>query len=209
MVSDLANRIADEDVVLLGGLGISLRLDELLVDRLEICERELGIDRFDVVERVDAASHVGHVIVFETAHDVGDRVRFANIREEFVPESLAFRGPRDQSGNVDEFHGRGYELFRPDDARKHPEPRVRDRDDANVWIDRAERVVLGRDLGRGQRIEQGGFANVGQADDTAADSQSSAPRVQLFHGRLEPGLGQNLEHGNRLIDIFHQCGLGL
>jgi hypothetical protein len=45
--------------------------------------------------------------------------------------------------------------------------RVRHFDDADVRLDGAERVVLGGDAGLGQGVEEGGFADVGQADDAA------------------------------------------
>ena len=50
------------------------------------------------------------------------------------------------------------------------EARVRHRHDADIRIDGAERVVLGRDAGAGQRIEERGLADVRQADDAAADA---------------------------------------
>src|SRR3954467_4356002 len=42
------------------------------------------------------------------------------------------------------------------------QPRVGQLDDADVRLDRAERVVLGRDAGLGERVEEGGLADVRQ-----------------------------------------------
>jgi hypothetical protein len=46
-------------------------------------------------------------------------------------------------------------------------PRVRHFNDADVRLDGAERVILSRDARLGQGVEEGGFADVGQADDAA------------------------------------------
>ena len=40
-------------------------------------------------------------------------------------------------------------------------------DDAGVGVDGAEGIVGGLRLGRGEGVEDGGFADVGQADDSA------------------------------------------
>ena len=55
-------------------------------------------------------------------------------------------------------------------AGERREARVRHLDDADVRLDRAERVVLGGDAGLGQRVEEGGLADVGQADDAAFEA---------------------------------------
>ena len=64
----------------------------------------------------------------------------------------------------------GTQLLRLDDGREHGEARVGHRDDADVRIDGAEWIVGRRDAGLGQGIEEGRFADVGQADDAAFQS---------------------------------------
>src|SRR6185503_18913927 len=44
---------------------------------------------------------------------------------------------------------------------------------ADVRLDGAERIVLGRDAGLGQRVKEGGLADVRQADDAALQAISS------------------------------------
>jgi len=46
-------------------------------------------------------------------------------------------------------------------------------DDADVRLDRAERVVFRSDARLGQRIEQGGLADVRQADDAAFEAHGN------------------------------------
>ena len=70
------------------------------------------------------------------------------------------------------------------------QPRVGQLDDADVGLDGAERIVLGRDAGLGQRVEEGGLADVGQADDAAFEA----------HGRLRgnPGRSATRDFSRRL-----------
>ena len=55
------------------------------------------------------------------------------------------------------------------------QPRIGQRDDADVGLDRRERVVRGQHVVAGQRVEEGGLADVGQSD----DSEGKA------HGRVD------------------------
>ena len=43
-------------------------------------------------------------------------------------------------------------------------------DHADIGLDGAERIVLGSDAGLGQGVEEGGLADVGQADDAALEA---------------------------------------
>ncbi len=138
--------------------------------RVEVGERELGVDDRDVRGGIDAPRHVHDVRVLEAAHHVGDRVHLADVREELVAEALALRGAGDEAGDVDELDRRRQDLLRLRDGRERVEPRVGHGHDADVRVDGAERVVLGRDAGARQRVEQGRLADVRQADDAAADA---------------------------------------
>ena len=60
------------------------------------------------------------VIVLEAAHDVRDRIDFADVRQELIAEALALRGARDQSCDIDEFHRRGEDLLGMHDGGKPP-----------------------------------------------------------------------------------------
>ena len=80
------------------------------LDGLEVGERELGIDDGDVGRGIHAAGDVHDVGVLEAAHDVRDRVHFADVREELVAEALALRGAGDEAGDVDELDGRRDDL---------------------------------------------------------------------------------------------------
>ncbi len=55
---------------------------------------QLGVDRLEVVLRVDGALDVHDVVVGEAAHDLRDRVGLADVREELVAEPLTLVAPR-------------------------------------------------------------------------------------------------------------------
>ena len=119
---------------------------------------------------IDLAGDVDDVGILEAAHDVHDRVGLADVREELVAEALALRRAGDEARDVDELDRRREIFSRLRDLGERVEARVGHRHDADVRLDRAERIVLGRDAGLGERVEQRGLADVRQADDAAADA---------------------------------------
>ena len=142
----------------------SSRVDRL-VDGLEVGEDQLGLDRGDVAARVDLAVDVGDVLVAEDARDLADRGRFADVREELVAQALALRRAADDAGDVDELHRGRQQLLRAVDLRELREPVVRYADDADVGLDRRERVVRREHVVLGQRVEERRLACVGETDD--------------------------------------------
>jgi hypothetical protein len=163
---------------LVAGLGLLDGLVQGLADGLHVRQGEFGVDDLDVADRVDAAGHVHHVVVFEAAHHMGDGVGLADVGQELVAEPLALGRAGDQPGDVDELHRGGDDLGGLADGGDDIEPRIGQRHDADVGVDGAERIVLGRDAGLGQRVEEGGLADVGQSDDAAFESHGcSIPKA--------------------------------
>ena len=77
---------------------------------LVVGEHQLGLDRLDVGERVDAAVGVRHAGVGVAADDVADRVGLADRGEELVAEPLPLGGALDQAGDVVEGDRRRHQL---------------------------------------------------------------------------------------------------
>ena len=102
-------------------------------------------------------------------HHLADGVALADGGEELVAQALAGRGAAHDAGDVDEGDGRGDDLLGVEHLGEHVEARVGHRDDADVGLDRGEGVVRGQHVVLRQRVEEGGLADVGQADD--ADRQ--------------------------------------
>ncbi len=145
------------------------------VQSLQVGQYELGDDRLDVAFGVGRALHPGHVGVGEDPDDLADRVGLADVAEELVAKALPLRRAADQAGDVGEPHGGGHDTGAVVQPGQRGEPGIRDADDADVGLDRGERVVRGQRPGPRQRVEQGGLADVGQADDS--DGQAHRTRV--------------------------------
>ena len=155
----------------LGGLGIA---HILLFDSGEVGERKFGVDGLDVGHRVDSAVDMNDVAVLETAHHVRNGVGLADVGQKLVAQALALGRAGHQSRDVDEFDRRRKDALRVRYLGQRRQARIGHFDDAHVWLDGAKRVVLGRDASLCQRVEQGGFADVGQADDAAFDTHGDS-----------------------------------
>ena len=162
---------------------------------VEIGEHQLGLDRLDVGDRVDAALHMGDVAVLEAAHHMGDGVDLADVGEELVAEPLALRGAAHEAGDVDEGEPGRHDLHGLGELRQRVEARIGHRDLADIGLDGAEGIIGRlRRRRRGQRIEQRRFADVRQADDAAFETHgrcSAYPmcrvRYVVLWARDEPG----------------------
>ena len=117
---------------------------------------------FDVVGGIDVTVDVGDIVVCETPCHLADGVGFTNVREELVAHPLTFASAFDDSGDVDEGHRRRNGLSGMKHLRQHIEALVRHPDHANIRLNGREGVVRRQDVILGQRVEQGGFAHVGQ-----------------------------------------------
>ncbi len=135
---------------------------------LEVREHELGLDRFDVCDRVDPALGMDHVLIAVHAHDVHDRVGLADVGEELVAEPLAFVGSRHQAGDVVEVDRVPHDLRGADGRRDLLQALIAHRHHRDVRLDRRERVVGRLGTGFGERVEQRGLAGIGHPHDADA-----------------------------------------
>ena len=107
------------------------------------------------------------VVVVEAAHDVRNGVAFADVGEELVAEAFALARACNEAGDIDEFHCSGNNALRMIDFSELLQARIGNLNNADVGFNRAERIVFRRDAGLRKRVEDGGLADVGQADDAA------------------------------------------
>ncbi|MNF68866.1 hypothetical protein D3C84_507330 [compost metagenome] len=125
---------------------------------------------------------------------MGDGVGLADVGEELVAQAFTLGGAFHQAGDVDELHGGRQHALGLDDLGQGLEARIGHRHDAAVRLDGAEREVLRGDAGFGQGVEQGGLADVGQADDAAVES----------HGvSLARNGGEELRGGFLAVQLVH------
>ena len=108
-----------------------------------------------------------NVRVFKAADDLHDGVHLADVGEKLVAQAFACAGALHEAGDVHKLHRRRNGDLRLGDVLQHFQARVGHGDDADVGVDRAERVVgRFRLAGAGHSVEQGGLAHVGQTDDS-------------------------------------------
>ena len=96
-----------------------------------------------------------HVVVFKAAHHVDGGVRFADVGQEFIAQTLARAGTGDQACDIDKFDDGPLHLLRIDDGGERIKARIRHLHNAHVGLNRAKGVVFGRDACLGQGVEQG------------------------------------------------------
>ena len=162
MLAHALEQVPQPDRVLVTGLRCFLRALQSALDRVEVGERELGVDHFDVGDGIDAPRDVHDVVVDEATHDLRDRIGFADVRQELVAEAFTLGGAGHEARDVDELDRRRQHLFGPCDCGERVQPQVRHRHDADVGIDGAERIVgRGGVLRLRDRVEEGRLAHVG------------------------------------------------
>ncbi len=153
-----------------------LELRQAALEAVEIGQHQLGLDGVGVLDRVDAALDMNHVVVLEAAKHIGDGIDLADVGEELVAEPFALGGAAHQPGDVDEGQPCGDHLSGLGNSGELVEARVGDRNLADIRLDGAERVVGGLRRGAlGQSVEQGGLADIGQPDDAAFESHDLNP----------------------------------
>ena len=91
--------------------GLAFEAGDDLLDRLQVGQDQLGLDRGDVARRIDAAVDVNDVVVDEDANDFTDRVALSDRGEELIAETFALRGAFDDARDVDEGHGGRQDLL--------------------------------------------------------------------------------------------------
>ena len=77
--------------LLVAALGFFVQGIHPLFEAFEIGQHQLGLDRLDIGDRIDAALDMRDVGILKAAHDMGDGIDLADIGEELVAEPLAFR----------------------------------------------------------------------------------------------------------------------
>jgi len=144
---------------------------DTLFQAFEVRQHQLSLDHFGVGDGIDLVRDVLDIVVLEAAKDMHNRVNLANIAEELVAQPFALARAFHETGDVDERQLGRHDLGRLGDRGNLVEPFIGNCDLAHIRLDRAERIVGGlRGLRFGEGVEQRRLADVGQADDSAAET---------------------------------------
>ena len=154
----------------LRGLGDALRP---ALDRREVGEHELELDRVGVVERVDAAGRMGDGVVVEAAQHVDDRIGVSDRAEELVAQPFAVRRAAHEAGDVDHLERRRDDLARARarDRVEGVEPRVAHIGDAVHGLGGREHVRGDGRAAAGEGVEERRLAAVRQSDEGDLDAR--------------------------------------
>jgi hypothetical protein len=120
----------------------------------------------------DPPVDVHDVVVLEDPDHLADRVAVADVGQELVAQALALARALDDAGDVDEVDGGRDGLGRPEQLRQLRQPGCPAPHDADVRLDRRERVVGRQHVVLGERVEQRALADVGQADDAEGETHA-------------------------------------
>jgi len=140
-----------------------------LFKAFQIGQHQFGFDHFGIGQRINLVGNVLDVVVLKAAQDMDDRIHFADIAEELVTKPFALARAFDQSRNVDKAELGCDHLGAFGNGGNFVQTLVGHRDLAHIGLDRAEGIIGGlRGLRFSERVEQGGLADVGQADNPEA-----------------------------------------
>jgi len=111
-----------------------------------------------------------HVVIIETAHHVHDRIHRTDMPQELISQPLACAGPLHQPSDIDKLDGGVLAFLGFHDDGKLVNTRVRHLHNPHIRVDGTERVVGRFGSGTGDGVKDGGFAHIGQTDNTAIET---------------------------------------
>ena len=144
----------------------------------QVGEHEFGIDDLDVTNGIDRSGDVVDVRTLKAADDLNDGVHLADVAQELVAETLALAGSCDEAGDIDKLNRGGKDFFLLRNGGEFLQAVIGHVDDTDVRFDRAEREVsrLGF-AGASDGVEEGGFTDIGQSDDSSFEHMGSIIRI--------------------------------
>jgi hypothetical protein len=137
------------------------------LQHLQIRKHQLSDNGFQVIYRINFTGDMNHITILKQSHHMGNCIHIANMTQKLVAQSLPLTGTAHQTGNIDKFKaGRHYTtgFFH---IRQNLQTIIRHRYDPGIGFNRAKGEVCSFGAATAQSIEQSGFADVGQTDQTA------------------------------------------
>ena len=122
---------------------------------------------------------MGDIGIFKTAQHMGNGIDLADIGQELIAQPFTAGRPAYQPGYIHKFQKSRQDFSRFCQPCNGIQARIRHRHTAGIRLNRAKRIIGSiRGCGFGQRIKQGGFAHIWQANNAAIKAHF------LLHSRL-------------------------
>ncbi len=121
---------------------------------VEVCQRQFGVDNFNIVSRVNFAGNVNDVVIFKAANNVTDRLGFTDVGQELVTQTFAFLMRLLPDRRYRQIPWSWERMLRFYDFSQLIQARVRHWYDACVRLNGAEWKVGRFNTGFGQRVDR-------------------------------------------------------
>ena len=112
-------------------------------DVFQIGQHQLGFNRFRILDRVHATINVGHIVIVETTQHMRNRIAFADVSQELVSQTFAFRCTFYQTSNIYERHTCWDDCFGTSDCGQNIQAFIGHGDFACVGFNRTKREIRG------------------------------------------------------------------
>ena len=89
---------------------IFLRLLQTALHDFHVAEEQLGIDRINVVCRIDLTVHMNDIVIFKAAHHMNDGFNFTDMSKELVSKAFALGSTFYKACDIAELNG-GIDCF--------------------------------------------------------------------------------------------------
>ena len=84
---------------------------------------------------------------------MADSLTFADVGEELIAKTFAFRSAGNEAGDIDELHSSGDDFVGVIHFGQDVKALVWDGNDADIWLDSSKRIVGGESASIGERIK--------------------------------------------------------
>jgi len=83
-----------------------------LFHQFQVGKNQLEVDSLRIPNRIYFAMDMGNIVIVKATHHVGDSLDTANVGQEHIAKSFAFRCPFHEPGDIDKFNSGGNDFVR-------------------------------------------------------------------------------------------------
>ena len=151
-----------------------LCLFDFLLEEFQIGEHQLRQNQLQIAGGIDGILDMDDVRIIEQTDDMRDGINRADMPKKLITKTFAFARAFDKTRDVDEFHRGGNRFGGMFQFDKLVDTRIRNRHDARIRLDGAEREIGGRRTAVAEGVEESGFADVRQSHKTTCETHGDS-----------------------------------